>query len=133
MNIISMTDFSLSLVMSTIGQIVVDGRIYPSQSSSPAAASVPPGNSPSPGQVRPPQQMSPINPMHQLPSPSGSFQATRMNAPPPYTQFQNNNGQYQQNMITGQILNQPTGQQMVGPNLQNLAQLNQNVGQNIGE
>lgn len=120
--------------MSTIGQIVVDGRIYPSQSSSPAAATVPPGNSPSPGQVRPPQQMSPISPMHQLPSPSGSFQGPRINAPPPYSQFQNNSGQYQQNnMNTGQIMNQQSGQPMVGPNLQNLTQISQNIGQNIGK
>lgn len=120
--------------MSTIGQIVVDGRIYPSQSSSPAAASVPPGNSPSPGQVRPPQQMSPINPMHQLPSPSGGFQTSRINAPPPYSQFQNNTGQYQQgNVNTGQIITQQSGPQLVGPNLQNLTQMNQNIAQNIGK
>lgn len=120
--------------MSTIGQIVVDGRIYPSQSSSPAAASVPPGNSPSPGQARPPQQMSPIDALHQLPSPSGSFQTARINAPPPYNQFQNNGAQYQQSsMNNGPMMGQQGGQPMVAPTLQSLTQLNQNLGQSMSK
>lgn len=57
--------------MSTIGQIVVDGRVYPSQATSPCAAAYPPNQSPSPGQMRPPQQQSPISPLLQQPSPSG--------------------------------------------------------------
>lgn len=47
-------------VISTIGQIVVDGRIYPTTSTSPAAIMSPHG-SPSPGHSRPPQQQSPLN------------------------------------------------------------------------
>lgn len=123
--------------MSTIGQIVVDGRVYPSQSSSPAA-SIPPQASTSPGQVRPPQQPSPISPLHQLPSPSGSGfqQPTRMPGPPPYSQYQNtspySSGMNVQSM--GQNLGQNMGQNM-GQNLgQNMGQnLGQNMGQNMGQ
>lgn len=113
-----------SSVMSTIGQIVVDGRIYPSQSSSPAS-SVPPQSSPSPSQIRPPQQMSPMSPMHQLPSPSG-YQPSRIPGPPPYNQFQNSN-QYQQ----GQNMTQ-TQVGPMGPNMQ-MGQVNQAMGQNMAQ
>lgn len=75
--------------MSTIGQIVVDGRIYPSQSVSP---SIPPHGSPSPGQTRPSEQQSPLNQLHQQQSPtfqqtSGFSPSPRL--PPPYNQYTN--------------------------------------------
>ncbi|XP_056629753.1 E3 ubiquitin-protein ligase TRIM33-like [Diorhabda sublineata] len=113
-------------VMSTIGQIVVDGRVYPSQSSSPAS-SIPPQSSTSPGQVRPPQQPSPISPLHQLPSPSGFQNTTRMPGPPPYSQYQStspySSGMNVQSM--GQNLAQGMGQNMaqgMGPNMQSMGQ-----------
>ncbi|KAL1506345.1 hypothetical protein ABEB36_005728 [Hypothenemus hampei] len=89
-------------VMSTIGQIVVDGRVYPSQSTSPGATPFPPNQSPSPGQMRPSQQQSPINTlMQQQPSQSGysssqpqQTQHIRLGNPPPYSQFQSNNQQF---------------------------------------
>ncbi|XP_050316343.1 E3 ubiquitin-protein ligase TRIM33 [Anthonomus grandis grandis] len=95
-------------VMSTIGQIVVDGRVYPSQATSPGVAAYPPNQSPSP-QLRPPQQQSPISPLVQQPSPSGFMQnqqqqqpqqqvGIRMGNPPPYNQYQGNNQQYPQMM-----------------------------------
>ncbi|KAJ8966872.1 hypothetical protein NQ314_003266 [Rhamnusium bicolor] len=125
-------------VMSTIGQIVVDGRIYPSQASSPAS-SLPPHGSPSPGHGRPPQQPSPISPMHQLPSPSG-FQPSRMPGPPPYSQYQNNS-QYSQGINTAAGMGQGVGQNMgqgVGQNMgqgvgQNMGQNMQGMGQNVNQ
>ncbi|XP_068906901.1 E3 ubiquitin-protein ligase TRIM33-like isoform X2 [Tenebrio molitor] len=102
-------------VMSTIGQIVVDGRIYPSQSISPST-SIPPHGSPSPGHTRPPQQQSPINQLLQQQSPtyhqsSGFQQSPRL--PPPYGQFANG-PQFppSQNMSP-----QPNMQQTVGPKI----------------
>lgn len=85
--------------MSTIGQIVVDGRIYPSQPNSP----IPPHGSPSPGHSRPPQQQSPSNQLLQQQSPpypqtSGFQQSPRL--PPPYAQFANG-PQYSQNQNMG--------------------------------
>lgn len=128
-------------VMSTIGQIVVDGRIYPSQVSSPAS-SLPPQGSPSPGHGtgRPPQQPSPMSPLHQLPSPSG-FQPSRMPGPPPYSQYQNNN-QYQQGINNstqsmGQNMPQSVGQninQSSGPNMgQNMQGMGQGISQSMGQ
>ncbi|XP_044253927.1 E3 ubiquitin-protein ligase TRIM33 isoform X2 [Tribolium madens] len=79
----------LSTVMSTIGQIVVDGRIYPSQSVSPS-----PHGSPSPGHSR----QSPINQILQQSPPyqqQGGFQQSPR-LPPPYGQF-GNGPQYPQN------------------------------------
>lgn len=80
-------------VLSTIGQIVVDGRVYPSQATSPAL-SLPPQNSPSPGHssVATQQQPSPVGgPVQQspgyqqqgpriLPSYGQLFQHQNMNA-----------------------------------------------------
>ncbi|XP_023025015.1 E3 ubiquitin-protein ligase TRIM33 isoform X2 [Leptinotarsa decemlineata] len=116
-------------VMSTIGQIVVDGRIYPSQSSSPAA-SLPPPSSSSPGQCRPPQQPSPMSPHRQLASPSG-FQQTRMPGPPPYSQYQSNN-QYQQSINTVQN-QQNMGQGMNHNMAQNMNTNHQGMGQNMSQ
>ena len=103
-------------VMSTIGQIVVDGRIYPSQSVSPST-SIPPHGSPSPGHTRPPQQQSPINQLLQQQSPtyqqsSGYQQSPRL--PPPYGQFSNGT-QYQQgqNMSPQPNMQQPMGGKIV--------------------
>lgn len=121
-------------VMSTIGQIVVDGRVYPSQATSPCAAAYPPNQSPSPGQMRPPQQQSPISPLLQQPSPSGygtnqSSQpqqqqvGIRMGNPPPYSQFQSNNQQFSQIM---QNSNQNT--QQFGQNGNNMLNRMQNMG-----
>ncbi|KAJ8913021.1 hypothetical protein NQ315_002036, partial [Exocentrus adspersus] len=123
-------------VMSTIGQIVVDGRVYPSQASSPALP--PPQGSPSPGHGsgRPPQQPSPISPLHQLPSPS-SYQPSRI-GPPSYTQFQNNN-QYQQGMNSNQNMPQSLGQNVaqssgpLGQSMQGMGHIGQGTGQNIGQ
>ncbi|XP_066154266.1 E3 ubiquitin-protein ligase TRIM33 isoform X2 [Euwallacea fornicatus] len=128
-------------VMSTIGQIVVDGRLYPSQATSPGvAAPFPPNQSPSPGQMRPPQQQSPISPLVQQSSPSGVFGqpsnqpsnqqpqqpqvGVRMGNPPPYSQFQSTNQQYPQ-MIQNLGQNpphQPFGQNSTTSALQNRLQ-----------
>ncbi|XP_060532404.1 E3 ubiquitin-protein ligase TRIM33 isoform X2 [Cylas formicarius] len=118
-------------VMSTIGQIVVDGRIYPSQSTSPAC--LPPNSSPSPGQqMRPPQQQSPMSPLHQQLSPGYQQsqqpqQVARLPNPPPYSQFQANGQPFQsqspnmnQNMmqVMGQSMNQhPFGSGSRMPNM----------------
>lgn len=100
-------------VVSSLGQIVVDGRVFTSHPPQGGVVvqpgQLPPHGSPSPGQSRPPQQQSPIaSGLHQPPtlpqqqsSPSG-FVQPRYNAPPPYSQMQNNQGLHVQNLHMGQ-------------------------------
>ncbi|CAH1978376.1 unnamed protein product [Acanthoscelides obtectus] len=127
-------------VMATIGQIVVDGRIYPSEPVSPAGIGGgsqqqhmvpqrPPSlpNSPSPHQ-RPPQQMSPIDvaQQHQMSSPTGSagpyptHQQRIQHAAPNYGQTsggqeQQQQYQYQQQMQQQQMQGQQSRLQSMGP------------------
>nr|CAH7723760.1 unnamed protein product [Callosobruchus chinensis] len=123
-------------VMSTIGQIVVDGRIYPSQPASPAGpggcpqqqqsapqhpSSLP--NSPSPHQQRPPQQMSPIAAAqlhHQMSSPTGTVgafppnQQRMQHATPGYGQPNGAQAQ-QQYQYQQQMQGQHARLQSIGP------------------
>ncbi|XP_076256147.1 E3 ubiquitin-protein ligase TRIM33-like isoform X2 [Rhynchophorus ferrugineus] len=141
-------------MMQTIGQIVVDGRVYPSQTTSPGAAQYPPNQSPSPGQMRPPQQQSPISPLLQQPTPS-TYQtnqpqpqqqsqtpqqqvAIRMGNPPPYSQYQNNNQQqYNQQQsiqnisqaLTQNNMSQQFGQNHMNNRMQNMGPPSLNIPQ----
>ncbi|XP_018326695.1 E3 ubiquitin-protein ligase TRIM33 [Agrilus planipennis] len=107
-------------VISTIGQIVVDGRVYPISPSSPAG-SLPPHGSPSPGHTRPPQQQSPLN----QPPPPSSIQQ------PPPQQPQH----YQQQQMTFQqprMLPPPYGQQHYQQTSQSMQPgMQQNMNQKI--
>lgn len=108
-------------VMSTIGQIVVDGRIYPPpEQQAPHQQQnqmniIAPMGSQSPGHNRPPQQPSPIGQIVQQNS-HGNFQAAK---PPPYRAPFNNNQQFQHQNISPNLAQQnPTIQQALSPNLQ---------------
>ncbi|ENN72418.1 hypothetical protein HUJ04_009043 [Dendroctonus ponderosae] len=117
-------------VMSTIGQIVVDGRVYPSQATSPGVPSYHPNQSPSPGQMRPTSQQSPISPLVQQTSPSGfpptpqqqqqSQVGIRMGNPPLYGQYASNNQQYSQLMQSISQNNNPNLSQQFGSNINSL-------------
>lgn len=110
-------------VFSNIGQIVVDGRIYPSQSTSPAVST--PQNSPSPGQnsnlVQQQPQQSPLSQALQQPA-APVYQPPRML--PPYGQ------PYNQNMsINMQSNSTPNMQQQQQSNVP--PNMNQNIPPNI--
>lgn len=74
-----------------MGQIVVDGRVYPSQATSPNAM-LPPHGSPTPGSSRPPQQQSPVNPILQQQQQTSPSMFPRHQMRSPYQQ------QFPQNM-----------------------------------
>ncbi|CAH0560944.1 unnamed protein product [Brassicogethes aeneus] len=137
----------LTTVMATIGQIVVDGRIYSSQAMSPSQ----PHNSISPGVGRPPppSQSPHGGPMHSQNS-NNNFQQPRLPGPgglSPYgggqfqngPQFQqgpnmshNQNIHNMQNMGSNQNLSHMNqGQQNMGQGQQNIGQGPQNMGQGM--
>ncbi|KAF5308881.1 hypothetical protein FQR65_LT00581 [Abscondita terminalis] len=82
-------------VISTIGQIVVDGRVYPTTSTSPAAIMSPHG-SPSPGHSRPPQQQSPLNQQIQPPPQQPSHPPPSLQQMPPQQMQQHHQQQQMQ-------------------------------------
>ncbi|XP_044748323.1 transcription intermediary factor 1-alpha-like isoform X2 [Coccinella septempunctata] len=123
-------------VMSTIGQIVVDGRIYPPPEQQMSIQQnqmnmISPIGSQSPGHSRPPQQQSPIGQI--VPQNShGNFQA---NKPPPYRAPFNNNQQFSHQNISPNMAQQnQTIQQALSPNLQHNNQSNMGIHriQNMG-
>lgn len=112
--------------MSTIGQIVVDGRIYPSPEQQVSIQQnqmnmISKIGSPSPGHGRPPQQQSPIGQIVQQNS-HGNFQAVK---PPPYRSPFNTNQQYPHQNISPNVAQQNQAlQQALSPNHQHNNQNN---------